>query len=173
MNKLGFISGLISTILLFLPFIPIGIYFGTETNPWLGFNYYIRFQVSLVKYENVGFFLWGTLTNSSFSIWLFSDILSFIFLTLIGLLAVIFSFLGCFKEDKLGKRFMNFILLANLFLILYVLIGFTIYSRELFGSAFNLLDIYNYLDYGFFILLLNFIISIVAFITHPIEEVVI
>lgn len=171
MNKLGFISGLLSTILLFLPFIPIGIYFGTSTNPWLGLNYHIQLQVSIVRYGNIHIYLWGILKENSISMWLFFNFLSFIFLTVIGLLAIIFSFIGCFKENKLGKRFMNFIVLANLFIILYTLIGFTIYSREIFGNDFGLLEIYYYLDYGFYILLLNFIISVFAFISHPIKEV--
>ncbi|TXT63058.1 MAG: membrane protein of unknown function [Promethearchaeota archaeon] len=171
MNKFGFISGILASIVLLLPFLPIGIYFGSASNPWLGFNFYVQFPVSIVRYGNMEVFLWGTLTNSSINFWVLSNIITFIFLTIIGILSVIFSFVGCFKEDKLGKRFMNFVLLANLFLILYILIGFTIYSREIFGTTFGLVDIYYHLDYGFYIIVLNLIISIAAFITHPIKEV--
>lgn len=171
MNKLGFISGLLSAIIFFLPFIPVGIYFGTESNPWLGFNYYIQFPVSIVRFGNMQIFLWGFLLDSSLNLWVLENIVSFIFLTIPGLLSVIFSFIGCFKEDDIGKRFIYFTFFTNLFMILYTLIGFTIYSGEIFGFAFGLADIFQYLDYGFFILILNFIISIIAYITHPVTEV--
>ena len=171
MNKLGFISGLLSAILIFLPFIPVGIYFGTETNPWLGFNYYIQFPISIVRFGNMEIFLWGFLLNSSINLWFLVNIVSFIFLTIPGLLSVIFSFVGCFKEDDLGKRFMYFTFFTNLFIILYTLIGFTIYSREIFGIGFSIGEIFEYLDYGFYALIINFIISIFAYITHPVMEV--
>ena len=164
MNKFGFISGLLSAVLIFLPFIPVGIYFGTETNPWLGFNYYIQFPISIVRFGNMEIFLWGFLIDSSINLWFLVNIVSFIFLTIPGVLTVIFSFIGSFKEDDLGKRFI-------LFMILYTLIGFTIYSNEIFGIGFAIGEIFNYLDYGFFILILNFIISVIAYITHPVIEV--
>ncbi|MFO7795815.1 MAG: hypothetical protein ACQERB_13375 [Promethearchaeati archaeon] len=171
MNKLGFISGLLSAIIFFLPFIPVGIYFGSESNPWLGFNYYIQFPVSIVRFGNMQIFLWGFLLDSSINLWVLENIVSFIFLTIPGLLTVIFSFVGCFKEDELGKCFIYFTFFTNLFMILYTLIGFTIYSMEILGIELAIGEIFAYLDYGFFILILNFIISIIAYITHPVMEV--
>ena len=62
---------------------------------------------------------------------------------------------------------MSYNFLSLLFIILYSILGFTIYSEEIFGVKFGLLEVFSYLDYGFYILLLNLILSFIAFIKHP------
>ncbi len=177
MNKIGFLSGVITILLLFLPFLPIGIYFWNETTSSLELNSYIKFPVSLLNLNNTKIFLWGSTNGNSITFW-FTDwfnnfsvttVITFLFLIVLSILAIIFSFLGCVKENQKGRRYMSFNFFAIFFIIFFTIIGFTIYSEEIFGSQFGLLEIYQYLDTGFYILLINFILSIIAFIKHPIK----
>ncbi|MBD3195210.1 MAG: hypothetical protein GF317_09155 [Candidatus Lokiarchaeota archaeon] len=169
MNKLGFISTIISSILLFMPFIPLGIYFGSASNPWIGFNYYNTFAVSILTYNTKQIYMWGLISSGAAMFWFEYNLITLIFLSILSIIAIITSIVGTFKGDLLGKRFMGFNFFAQLFMNLYILIGFTIYSEEIFGVAFNLVDVYLYLDYGFFILFLNLIISFIAYRKHDIK----
>ncbi len=171
MNRLGLISAIITLLTLFLPFIPIGIYFWNEVSSTAEVDSFIKLPVSLVNFNNNQYFLWGILNQDGFNFWVNSSsmpfIISFIFLSILGLLAIIFSLVGSTKKDSLGKRLMSYNFLSLFFIILYSILGFTIYSEEIFGVKFGLLEVFSYLDYGFYIILLNLILSFIAFIKHP------
>ncbi|MBY9006782.1 MAG: hypothetical protein KGD63_08495 [Candidatus Lokiarchaeota archaeon] len=173
MNRLGLLSAILTSLTLFLPFIPIGIYFWNELTSTAEINSFIKLPVSLINFNDIQYFSWGILNQDSFNLWINNSsiafIISFIFLSILSLLAIIFSLIGSTKTNLNGKRIMSYNFFALLFIILYTTLGFTIYSEEIFGIEFGLFEIFLYLDYGFYILLLNLILSIIAFIKHPIE----
>jgi len=178
MNKLGFISGIITSMLVFLQFIPLGIYFGIEGSfsnwivAYLGiqnplFDAYSTLPLNLFTYESQSIFLWGMIINGNLYSWLEINILSFICLTVLSLICVILSFIGCVKRNKTGKRLLNLNLVVLIFIIIYSIIGIPIYSQELLGVQFGYFDIFLYLNYGFYIIIINLIIASFAYIKHP------
>jgi len=181
MNKFGFLSGIFTIILVFLQFIPLGFNFGVEgvssiwvltyfgvNNPVL--SSFVRFPLELFSYGDRQIFLWGIIIGDELYLWFEINVLSFIFLFLISILTVILSIVGSIKENPTGKRLINFSLIALIFILLYSIIGIPIYSQEILGTQFGYFDIFLYLNYGFFILILNCILALFAYIKHPISK---
>lgn len=180
MNKLGFISGLISILLVLFQFIPLGIYFGVEgsfsnwpiaffgiKNPII--NAYSTLPLNLFTYENINIYLWGISVNGTLFSWLEVNLLSFIFLFLLSIVSAIVTFIGCKKETKSGKKLMNVNLIILIFVFLFSIIGIPVYSQEILGTQFGYFDIFLYLNYGFYLLLINILIALTAYIKHPLQ----
>ncbi|MBY8983159.1 MAG: hypothetical protein KGD57_09435 [Candidatus Lokiarchaeota archaeon] len=174
MNRLGLLTGIFTCIILLLPFIPIGIYFWNGVTSTVEINSFVKFPVSMVNFNNVQYFLWGISNGNTFNFWINSNsiafIITFIFLTILSFLAIIFSFIGCAKENPTGKKYMSYSFYALIFIVLYTIFGFTIYSEEIFNINFDFLEIIYYLDYGFYILLLNLFLSYIAYKKHQIKK---
>jgi len=170
MNKYGFLSSVLFFILLFLPALPIGIYFGSESNPWLGINYYYQISLALLTHESSSVYLWGMSTSGSPLIWYQNHLLTFIFLVLIGTAGATIILIGSFKETETGKKLTRTGFIFQLIAFLYVIIGIPIYSNELIGVQFNYVDIFLFLQFGFYVFLLSTILSLIARIKHPIND---
>jgi len=180
MNRLGFISGLISTFLVLFQFIPLGIHFGVEgsCSNWLLaffgiknpiFNAYSSLPLNLFTYENTNIYLWGLSVNGTLFFWFEVNLLSFIFLFLLSIVSVIITFVGCKKETQTGKKLMNANLILLILVFLFSIIGIPVYSQEIIGIQFGYFDIFLYLNYGFYLLLINILISLIAYIKHPLQ----
>jgi len=178
MNKLGFISGIITSILVFLQFIPLGILFGVEGSfsNWLVayfgiqnplFDSYSTLPLNLFTYGNRSIFLWGMIIDGNLYSWFEINILSSFLLFILSLTSIIFSFIGCKKNSKKGKRLLNLSLVILIFVIIYSIIGIPIYSQEILGVQFGYFDIFLYLNYGFYFLILDIILASFAYIKHP------
>ncbi|MHA1149045.1 MAG: hypothetical protein ACTSR8_12475 [Promethearchaeota archaeon] len=182
MNKYGFLSAILTFILLFFHFIPIGIYFkpGGDISLWLlqffginensFFNYYESIPVDLFHYRNKQVYISGILSGDSFTLWHQIHLFTFFLLFILTVISGIITLIGCTKENKNGAKLMSFNLYALLLIILYILIGIPIYSRVLIDVQFKYLDIFYYLSFGFYILIIDFILALEAKKNHPINE---
>lgn len=168
MNKLGFISSCFTMVLLFLRFIPLGIYFGSQTNPWLGLNYHLEISIQLFNYNGQEIFLWGIFSDNSIKLWMDMHLLAFIFLSCIAFLSIIISFIGCLKEDEAGKKLIKANFYCLFAVVLFLIIGLPIYSDEILGAQLDYLDIFYYIDYGFYLILANLVIALIAIFAHPV-----
>jgi len=179
MNKFGFISCVITWVLFLLQFIPLGIVIGVEgptslwfgqyfniiNNPWMSSS--AQIPLELFNYGNQQVFLWGVIQGGSIILWHEIHLFGFIMLFSLSLLTGILSLIGCGKNNQGGKKLIaiNFYILLVIFL--FVIIGIPIFSQELLGAAFEFLDIFFILNYGFYILLLDLIVAAIAYGNHP------
>ena len=166
MNKYGFLSLILTFVLFFLQFIPIGFYFQFE-NPIV--NSYTRIPIQLFTYEEIQIFFWGIISNGTFRLWFDVNFLTGIFFLIFTPLAAIFNLFGFRRENTTGKRLMNANFVLLLIILLYSIIGIPVYSLEIIGAQLEYFDIFYYLNYGFFILLINVIIAGIGYIKHPIQ----
>lgn len=166
MNKFGLISLLLTSVLYFLQFIPLGISFQFES-PFI--ITLVKIPIHIFAYENNEIFFWGIIANGNFQFWFNINILTGIFLLILTPLAVIFTFFGMCREDQTGKKLMNANFIILLVIFLYTITGIPIYSEEIFGNKFGYFEIFFYLKYGFYILLINIIIAGIGYFTHPIK----
>ncbi len=166
MNKFGFISLMLTLIMFLLQFIPLGFYLQFE-NPFV--NVHVRIPIQLFTYETKQIFIWGLKTDGNFQLWFDIHFLTGVFFIILTPLAGILTTIGFCKENNTGKKLMNanFVLLLAVFL--YASIGIPIYSEEILGVQFGYFDIFFYLNYGFFIILLNLIIAVIGYWKHPIQ----
>ena len=166
MNKYGFISLILTLVLFFLQFIPIGLYFQFG-NPFM--NCYERIPIQLFTFQDRQLFIWGMETSGVFQNWFEVNILTGIFFLVLLPLAGILTIFGFWKENKTGKKLMNANFIFLLVILLYSIIGIPIYSEEILGVQFSYFDIFSHLNYGFFILFINLILALIAYIKHPIQ----
>ncbi len=166
MNKYAFLSLILTLVLFFLQFIPIGIYFQLN-NPLV--NSYTRIPIQLFTYEEIQIFFWGILSNGTFRLWFDVNFLTGIFFLIFTPIAAISNLFGFWRENKTGKRLVNANFVLLLIVLLYSIIGIPVYSDEIIGIQFEYFDIFYYLNYGFFILLINVIIAGIGYIKHPIQ----
>jgi hypothetical protein len=166
MNKYGFISLILTLILFFLQFIPVGFYFQFE-NPIL--NSYTKIPIQLFTYQEQQLFFWGIKTGTTFRLWFEINFLTGIFLIFLTPLASILNIFGFWRENKTGKKLMNANFVLLLVVLLYSIIGIPVYSNEIVGIQFGYFDIFYYLNYGFYILLINVIIAGIGFLKHPVQ----
>jgi len=165
MNKFGFLTLILTFVLFFLQFIPLGVYFQLQY-PFV--NCHVRIPIQLFTYQNNQLFIWGIKTGGVFVHWFALNILTGIFFIVLLPLAGIITMFGFCKENRTGKKLIlaNFVIL--LAILLYALIGIPIYSLQIFGVQFGYFEIFLYLNYGFFILLIDLICATIGYIKHPI-----
>lgn len=182
MNKFGFISSILTWILLLMQFIPLGIIIGVEgptsfwfgqyfnilNNPWMSSSAQIPLEI--FNYGNQQVFLWGIVQEESIKLWYEIDVLGLLIVLLPSLLAGTLSLIGCAKENQGGKKLIAFNFYALLIVIVFIIIGLPLYSQELLGGWFEILDLFFVLNYGFYILLLDLILAAIAYGTHPVGE---
>ncbi len=166
MNKFGFVSLILTFVLFFLQFIPLGFYFQFE-NPIV--NSYIRIPIQLFTYEDKQLFFWGIETNGTLQNWFEVNFLTGLFLLILTPLAGFLNIIGFWRENDTGKKLMNANFIILLVIFLYIIIGIPIYSEEIIGVQFGYFDIFYYLNYGFFILIINLIIAGIGSGKHPIK----
>ncbi|MFX0155240.1 MAG: hypothetical protein ACFE9Q_12030 [Candidatus Hodarchaeota archaeon] len=109
------------------------------------------------------------MTNGVFQTWFEINLLTGVLFIVLMSLAAIVVLVGFWKENKTGKKLIlvNFIVLLTI--LLYLIIGIPMLSQEIFGTQIDYLDIFIYLNYGFYILLLNLIFAAISYWKHPIE----
>jgi hypothetical protein len=182
MNKFGFVSSLITLIIFFLEFIPLGLYigasgatsswllnvFGVSTNPWM--RAYAQFPLEFFNDGNVRLFIWGIISNGNLSLWHEVHLLSFLVLFLLSIIKGFITFIGSLKENKAGKNLMVFNLIALLIIITYIVIGTPFFSLEIIGTSLDILGFIDYLEIAFLLLLLDLLFSYYALNHHPIKE---
>ncbi|MHA2008335.1 MAG: hypothetical protein ACXABO_04170 [Promethearchaeota archaeon] len=166
MNKFGFISIILTFLLFFLQFIPLGFFFQFE-NPYVNFK--VKVPIQLFTYEDTQIFIWGIKTSGTFHLWFDVNFLSGIFLIFLTPLAGLLTIVGFCKENRVGKRLMNFSFVLMLAVLLYSIIGIPIYSEEILGFQFGYFDIFYYLNFGFYILIINTILIGIGYKFHPME----
>jgi hypothetical protein len=166
MNRFGFLSLILTFVLFFLQFIPLGFYFQFE-NPFL--NFYVRIPIQLLSFQNSHLFFLGVITNGVFQTWFEINFLTAVFFIILMPLTAVFVLFGFCKENKTGKKLIlvNFIIL--LIILLYLIIGIPTLSLEIFGTPIDYLRIFIYLNYGFYLLALNVIIAAISYWKHPID----
>jgi len=182
MNKFGFVSSLLTLLLVFLEFIPLGLYigvsgatsswvfniFGITTNPWL--KAYAHFPLEFFNDGELRIFIWGVIRNGDLNLWSDIHLLSFLVLFLLSLVKGILTLIGSFKETGTGKKLMIFNFIALLIVIFYIIAGIPIFSLEIFGNAFDVLELIDFLEISFLLLLIDGVFSYYAFNHHPIKE---
>ena len=182
MNKYGFLSAILTFILLSFHYIPLGIYFepgglvpiwllqffGINENPF--FNYYESIPVDLFHYSDKQVYISGVLSRGFVTLWYQIHLITFIIMFVLTLLSGLLAFIGCAKESKGGAKLISFNFYALLIIILYLLIGVPMYSLDLIGAQFQYFDIFYYLSFGFYILIIDFILAIAAKKNHTIKE---
>jgi len=180
MNKLAFLSGCFTLMLFFLEFIPLGIIFGSPGffSNWLltylGFSnpfmaYYETLPLNLMNYGEYEIFLWGLIQNGTLYSWIEIHLLTFIIFFIFSILAIITTFIASGKATKFGKRMANLNLIFIWSIFGYFLIGIPVYSQQIIGVQFNYFDIFYYLNFGFYLLSTNAILSIFSYVKHSIE----
>ena len=180
MNKFAFLSGILTLILLFFQFIPLGIIFGSSgsisnwllacfglTNPFI--NYYSTISLELMSVGDYQVFLWGIINNGTLYTWIEIHFITFLFLFCVSILSIITSFIASGKENKLGQRMCNFSLFFIGVIFAYFLIGIPIYSNLIVGIELGYFNIFYYLNFGFYVLLLDLCITVISRIKHPIN----
>ncbi|MHA1455977.1 MAG: hypothetical protein ACTSR5_08355, partial [Promethearchaeota archaeon] len=96
-------------------------------------------------------------------------LVTFIFLFCLSILAIITAFIASGKENKLGQRMSDFNLVFVGVIFAYFLIGIPIYSNLIIGIELGYFNIFYYLNFGFYVLLVDLILAIVSKIKHPIN----
>jgi hypothetical protein len=114
--------------------------------------------------------MWGINGGGGVLHWFAIHSLTGIFFMVLLPLSGILTIFGFWKEDQTGKKLMNANFILLLVIMLYSIIGIQIYSEEIIGVQFGYFDIFLYLDYGFYLLLLNVIIAAISFWKHPLED---
>ena len=76
MNKFGLISLLLTSVLYFLQFIPLGISFQFESPFIIAL---VKIPIHIFAYENNEIFFWGIIANGNFQFWFNINILTGIF----------------------------------------------------------------------------------------------
>ena len=178
MNKFAFLSGMLTLLLLFFQFIPLGIMFGSNgaisnwmltyfglTNPFM--YYYSTISLEMMSVGDFQVFLWGIINNGTLYTWSEIHFVTFLFLFCLSLLSIITAFIASGKENKLGRRMNNFNLAFIGVIFAYFLIGIPIYSNFIIGIELGYFGIFYYLNFGFYILLLDLILAIISRIKHP------
>jgi len=180
MNKFALLSGICTLLLVFFQYIPIGLYFaeGGEISIWMFkvfnitenpiLNHYVQLPLNLFHIGDAKIYLFGIVSSDYSLLWLDIHMLTFIILFVFSLLGGILSLIGCAKESKTGKKLVN----ANFYLILtvliYSLLGISIYSQDILNESLQIIELFYYLGFGFYFLLFTLIISIIAKYKHPI-----
>lgn len=180
MNKFAFLSGMLTLLLSFFQFIPLGIIFGSSgtisnwvltyfgfTNPFM--NFYSTISLEMMSVSDFQVFLWGIINNGTLYTWIEVHFVTFIFLFCLSILAIITAFIASGKENKLGRRMSNFNLVFVGVIFAYFLIGIPIYSNLIIGIELGYFNIFYYLNFGFYVLALDLILAIVSKIKHPIN----
>lgn len=180
MNKFAFLSGMLTLLLLFFQFIPLGLTFGSSSilsnwiltyfglnNPFISF--YSAISLELISVGEYQVFMWGIINNGALYTWLEVHLITFIFLFCLSILSLLTAFVASGKEDKLGKRMASFNLAFIGVVFAYFLIGIPIYSNIIVGVELGYFNIFYYLNFGFYVLALNLILAIVAMIKHPLN----
>ena len=170
MNKFGLISCILTFFLLFFSYIPLG-WFYIEYLPWIGpkLKAHVIIPIPLFNYRNNRIFMWGMITaDGRIRYWAFFNILTFIFLSVLTLVAGITAAIGFAMETEKGKKLIMYNNNALIIIIIYALIGMSIYSNEIFGKQF-LFDTFIYIDLGFIILLVDQIFALLAYVKHPLD----
>jgi hypothetical protein len=180
MNKFAFLSGMLTLLLSFFQFIPLGVTFGSSgvisnwiltyfglSNPFVSF--YSAISLELMSVGEYQVFLWGIINNGILYTWIEIHLVTFIFLFCLSILSILSAFIASGKEDKLGKRMNNFNIAFIGVIFAYFLIGIPIYSNIIVGIDLGYFNIFYYLNFGFYVLLLDLILAIVAMIKHPIN----
>ncbi|MFX1570776.1 MAG: hypothetical protein ACFFCV_20755 [Promethearchaeota archaeon] len=111
----------------------------------------------------------GVITNGVFQTWFEANLLTGVLFIVLMPSATILIIVGFFKENPIGKKLMLFNFIIIIIIILYIIIGIPILSLEILGTFINILDIFIFLNYGFYILILDLIIAIIGYWKHPIE----
>lgn len=180
MNKYAFLSGCFTLMLSLLEFIPLGVIFGSPglfsnwiltyfglSNPIM--TYYGTLSLALMNYGDYEIFLWGLTQHGTLYSWLEIHLLTFIFLFILSILAILASFIASAKATKFGKRMASLNLIFMWCIFGYFCIGIPIYSQPIIGIQFNYFDIFYYLNFGFYLLSFNSVLSIFSYIKHIIE----
>jgi hypothetical protein len=178
MNKFAFISGLLTLLLLSFQFIPLGLIFGSigEMSNWVCayfglknpfISFYSTISLELMTIGDYQVFLWGIIIDGMLYTWLEVHFITFLFLFCLSILAIIAAFIASTKKNELGKRMSTFNLIFVGVIFAYFLIGIPIYSNFIIGLELGYFGIFYYLNFGFYILLLDLILAIISRIKHP------
>ena len=132
-------------------------------------SYYIQIPIRLFTYYDKQIFIWGINFGGGVLHWFAVHTLTGIFYLVLLPLTGILTIIGFWKENETGKKLMNANFVLLLVIMLYSIIGIPIYSEEILGVQFGYFDIFLYLNYGFFILLINLVYAIIGYIKHPIQ----
>ncbi len=153
MNKAGIISFILTLLLLLALYIPYGFIFG-----------------SFINYNDNRIFMLGIiLDDGSAHFWFEYNLLSFIFLTIIPISLLISVLIGSIIDSEKSRKLVLWNFNGLIIVIIYAIIGISIYSEEIFGAQL-LLDIIFYIDYGIVIFVINIIFAGIAYATHPHES---
>lgn len=165
MNKIGFCSGILSIIISFLQSIPLGIYFES------GISSYASISLTLFSNNNVDFFIWGTIDQSTLVVqsWLESNLISFFMLNVFMIITGIITIVGSTIERMSGKAIMSLSSLLILIVIIYISIFIPLNSIELIGFSIDIIGLFTSLGNGYYILIINFMLALVSIRTHPLE----
>jgi len=182
MNKFGFISAFLTLVLFLFQYIPLGLYFGSEgpiytwlseffgfsTNSWI--NSFVQISIEIFSYQGKQIFLFGMSTNGTLQLWFDIHFLTFLILFIITPLTILLAFIGCAKENTSGKKLINTNFFLVLLIFLYCIIGIPIYTKEILGIQFGFMEIFFYLHFGFYILLIDLIMAAIAKSKHPLQD---
>ena len=182
MNKFGFISSILTLVLFFFEFIPLGLIigaqgnismwllnlFGINSNPWVGA--YATFPLEFFNNGTVRIFLWGIISDGSITLWHEIHLISFIFLFCLSLSKGFITLIGSVKETTGGKKIMIFNFITLIIILTYIIIGIPFFSSEILGTNVNIFYILDYLEIAFLLLLFDLLFSYYALNHHPIKE---
>lgn len=165
MNKIGFCSGILSIIISFLQSIPLGIYFDS------GISSYTSISLSMFSNNNVDFFIWGTIDQLTLVVqsWLEVNLITFCMLNLFMIITGIITIVGSTMERMSGKAIMSLNSLLILIVIIYISIFIPLNSIELIGITIDFMGLFTSLGNGYYILIINVILALVAIRSHPLE----
>jgi len=153
MNKTGIISFILTLLLLLALYIPYGFIFG-----------------SFINYNDNRIYLLGIiLDDGSAHFWLEYNFLSFLFLTILPISLLISALIGSIMDSEKSRKLVMYNLNGLIIVIIYTIIGISIYSEEIFGAQLTL-DIIFYIDYGIVVFAIDLIFAVIAFVTHPHES---
>ena len=153
MNKAGIISFILTLLLLLALYIPYGFIFG-----------------SFINYNNNRIFMLGIIfDDGSARFWLGYNLLSFLFLTILPISLLISVLIGSIIDSEKSRKLVMYNLNGLIIVIIYVIIGISIYSEEIFGAQI-LLDIIFFIDYGIVVFAIDIIFAAIAFVTRPHES---
>ncbi|MCK4238137.1 MAG: hypothetical protein KAX33_03380, partial [Candidatus Lokiarchaeota archaeon] len=121
--------------------------------------------------NNVDFFIWGTIDQSTLVVqsWLEVNLISFFMLNLFMIITGIITIVGSTIERMSGKAIMSLNSLLILIVIIYISIFIPLNSIELIGITIDFMGLFTSLGNGYYILIINIILALVAIRSHPLE----
>ena len=159
-NKVGILNGVLLLILNLLAVIPIGIYFTSGVSSYSGIPLFLAQSGDSIIYT------WGLVQSTDVSWWLNLGIegITGLIVEIVLVVCCILSFIGSWIRSDGGRKLMGAILLLESIIFIYIIVDFLFIGTM--GVIIPVIELFQSVGIGLYLLLLIIILQIVTVKTH-------